>query len=70
MDSVADCGAKRVDEDLSDDEEEDTERDMPQGPAVVERVPDEEELHDNVDEEADCVQYVDYDKQSHGIRGV
>lgn len=56
----ADRAAEEVEDHLPDDEEEDAEGDVPQGPAVLQRVRDEDDLHDGVDEKADAVEQVEY----------
>ena len=53
---VADRDAERVKNDLSDDEEGGTKDDVADGPAVVERANDEDELEDDVDDHAGGVE--------------
>ena len=56
----ADRAAEEVEDHLPDGEEEDAEGDVPQRPAVLQRVRDEDDLHDGVDEKADAVEQVEY----------
>lgn len=65
----ADGAAEEVEDHLPDDEEEDAKRDVPQRPAVLQRVRDEDDLHDGVDEQADAVEQVEHDEQPHGVGG-
>lgn len=59
--------AEDVEDHLPDDEEEDAEGDVPQRPAVLQRIRHEDDLHDGVDEQADAVEQVQHHKQPHGV---
>lgn len=65
----ADRAAEEVEDHLPDDEEEDAEGDVPQRPAVLQRVRDEDDLHDGVDEQADAVEEVEHHEEPHGVGG-
>ena len=67
--ALADRVADHVQNHLPDDEEEDPERDVAQGPAVLERVHHEDDLHDDVDEQADGVEQVQHHEQADRVRG-
>ena len=66
---LADLVAKDIQDHLPDDEEEDPEEDMQQRPAVLQRVGDENDLHDGVDEEEDAIEEIQHDEQAHRVRG-
>lgn len=63
LDLVADARGKDVEDDLSDDKEEHSKGNVAERPAVLQRVDDEEDLHDEVDPDADSVDDVQDDKQ-------
>ena len=69
LDLFADAGGEDVEDDLADDEEEDSEGNVAQRPAILQRVEDEEDLHDQVDQDADSVDEVENHKQAGRVRG-
>ena len=69
LDLVADVGGKDVENDLSGHEEEDAKANVAQWPAILQRVDDEEDLHDEVDPDADGIDDVQDDKEADGVGG-
>lgn len=67
LDTVADDVSKNVQDHLSNDEEENTEDDVAQWPAVLQCAQDEDYLADEVDEEKDCVDNVGEDENADGV---
>lgn len=68
-DILADGVAKDVQDDLADDEKEDAEGDVAEGPAVLQGIHDEDDLHDHIHEEADGAKDVEHDEQADGVGG-
>lgn len=66
--AFADLVADDVENHLADDEEEDAEGDIAQRPAVLEGVRHEDDLHDDVDEQADGVEQVQHHEQADRVR--
>lgn len=65
--AIADRVAQHVQGYLAADEEEDTKRNVPERPAVLQGVDYEDNLQDDVDEEADAVEEVQDDEKSHRL---
>lgn len=61
---VANGIGEEVEDHLTDDEKEDSENDMTQRPAVLKCGGDEQDLHDDVDKDADSVYQVHDDEQT------
>ena len=64
---IADCVAEDVENDLSDDEEEKAKGDVPQRPSILERVGDEDDLHDDVYQQADAVDDIQHHKKTERV---
>lgn len=60
--------ADGVQDNLADDEEEDTEADVAEWPAVLQSAGDQQDLQDDVDEELDGVEQVEDDEQANSVR--
>ncbi len=69
LDILTDPLAKGVEDDLPDDKEEDSEQDIAQGPAILQRVHHENDLHKHVDEQLDPIDEVQDDKQAGRVHG-
>ena len=59
---LADGRGEDVEYDLSNDEEEYSESNVTQWPAILQRVDDKEDLHDQVDQDADAIDEVQDNK--------
>ncbi|RDW88593.1 hypothetical protein BP6252_00625 [Coleophoma cylindrospora] len=66
--SRADVVAEHIQDHLSNDQEEDPKRNIPQGPAILQRVGHEDDLHHDIDHERNAIDQIQHDKQAHGIR--
>lgn len=62
LDFVADVRREDVEYELSDNEEEYSEADVAQWPTILQRVDHEEDLHDQVDQDAESVDEVQDDE--------
>lgn len=68
-DRIANRPAEGIENDLANDEEEDAKRDIAQGPPVLKRPSDENDLQNHVDEELDGVEKVEHHKQADSVGG-
>ena len=66
--TFADLLGKDIENDLTNNEKEDSERDVYQWPAILQRIDDENDLHDQVHEQADAVDDIQHDEQPDRIQ--
>ena len=67
VDVVADGVAEDIQNDLADDKKENTESDVAQGPAILQRAQNKKELTARIDEKADCVHNVQHNEDADRI---
>lgn len=67
FDIVADGVAEDVENDLTNDEEKNAKRDVPQRPSILERIGDENDLHDDVYQQAYAVDQIKHHKETQSV---
>ena len=66
--TLANLVPKYVNDDLSSDEEEDAEKNVAERPSILQRIRYQNELHDDVYEEEDCVDQEQNDEKTRRVR--